>query len=123
EQDWSTAAHFLQIFTALLLDRKLPFDVDLLKIDVPENALPSTPWRTTRLARSPYYFKELSGPGPTSTFGEGTTVIKTGIEALDPETDIYAVAVDKVISVTPISLDLTSRVNLLDLQAYIKPQG
>ncbi|MEE4165633.1 MAG: 5'/3'-nucleotidase SurE, partial [Desulfocapsaceae bacterium] len=45
EQDWSTAAHFLQKFALLLLDRKLPFDVDLLKIDVPENALPTTPWR------------------------------------------------------------------------------
>ena len=118
EQDWSTAAHFLQKFSTLLLEKRLPPDVDLLKIDIPENALPSTPWRTTRLARSFYYYRDIPEPGPMSSFGAGRTVVKPDLESLDHDTDIYALAVDKVISVTPLSLDLTSRVSLSELQSY-----
>ena len=122
EQDWSTAAHFLQKFSTLLLEKRLPPDVDLLKIDVPENALPSTPWRTTRLARSFYYYRDIPEPGPMSNFGAGRTVVKSDWESLDADTDIYALAIDKVISVTPLSLDLTSRVSLSELQAYYETQ-
>ena len=122
EQDWSTAAHFLQKFSTLLLAKMLPSDVDLLKIDIPEDALPSTPWRTTRLARSFYYYRDLPEPGPMSNFGDGKTVVKSDWESLDPDTDIYAIAIDKVISVTPLSLDLTSRISLSELQSYYETQ-
>ena len=53
-----------------------------------------------------------------TNFGDGKTVIKIDRKTLDPDTDIYAIAIDKVISVTPLSLDLSSRVNLSDLQEF-----
>ena len=51
DQDWSVTKHFLKYFIEKTITRKLPFDVDLLKIDVPENASVSTPWGLTRQAR------------------------------------------------------------------------
>jgi 5'-nucleotidase len=121
KQDWSTAAYFLHKFSKLLMEKPSPPDVDLLKIDIPAEALPSTSWKITKLARSPYYFRDMGEAGPTSNFGDGKTVIKVDRDMLDPDTDIYAVAVNKVVSVTPLSLDLTSRINLADLQALYTP--
>ncbi|MGV2437086.1 MAG UNVERIFIED_CONTAM: hypothetical protein LVT10_21140 [Anaerolineae bacterium] len=36
----------------------------------------------------------------------------------EPDSDVYAVFVDKVVSVTPISLDMTSRVDINALQQH-----
>ena len=41
-------------------------------------------------------------------------------DTLEPESDIYAFAVDRVISVTPLSQDLTSRVGLADLERLLR---
>ena len=55
EVDFSTAAHFALQFARFLVE-KSPFpDVDLLKVDVPSDATPDTPWMLTRLARQRYY--------------------------------------------------------------------
>jgi 5'-nucleotidase len=40
-------------------------------------------------------------------------------ENIDPEKDIYSFAIDQLVSVTPLSVDLTSRVNPSELQALL----
>jgi 5'-nucleotidase len=42
-------------FARLLLENGLPGDVDLLKVDVPSDATPDTPWQLTRVSRQRYY--------------------------------------------------------------------
>lgn len=118
EQDWSTAAYFLNKFSKLLLEKPSLPDVDLLKIDVPDDAHNTTQWKTTKLARSFYYYRNMREPGPMTRFGDGNTVIKVDRKTLDPDSDIYALAIDKVVSVTPLSLDLSSRVNLSAIQEF-----
>ena len=39
---------------------------------------------------------------------------------IEPDSDVYALKVDRVVSVTPLSLDLTSRI---DLEAWGKAFG
>ena len=53
--DFSTAAYFTRYFAALLLEKKMPVDVDVLNLTIPVGATPQTPWRITRLARTRYY--------------------------------------------------------------------
>ena len=55
EIDFSTAAHFTQLFGRVLLESKVPSDVDVLKVDIPSDATQDTPWRVTRLSRAKYY--------------------------------------------------------------------
>ncbi len=55
EIDFTAAAHFTTLFARLLLDGFHIDDVDLLKLDVPSNATPETPWQVTRLSRGRYY--------------------------------------------------------------------
>src|SRR5215208_801461 len=49
------AAEFTLHIARLLLEKKLPFDVDLLKVDVPSDATVDTPWQLTRISRQRYY--------------------------------------------------------------------
>lgn len=118
-QDWRAASHFLTRFARLLLETRLPPDVDALKIDVPGDATSETAWRITRLARTFYYSKVIMEPNPESRICDARTQIVIDEQNLDPDSDIYALAIDKVVSVTPLSLDLTSRVELSELQGFL----
>ncbi len=114
--DWSAPIHFLKYFSKILLEGNSQPDVDVLKIDVPADATPDTKWKVTKLSRAGYYFKEMENPSAQSRISDGRLVVKVDENTIDPESDIYALAVEKIVSVTPLSLDLTSRVNMSDLQ-------
>ncbi len=53
--DFSTAGYFTALFARRMLKDAMPPDVDVLKIDLPWDATPQTPWRVTRLSRQRYY--------------------------------------------------------------------
>lgn len=109
EQDWGAAEHFLRLFAAKLLSTKLPFDVDLLKIDVPEDATLDTPWRLSRLSRQRYFEMVLEAPSLESRIGDGRIIVEVDHGSLESDSDVHALAVDRVVAVTPLSLDATSR--------------
>ena len=115
-QDWRAAAYFLRKFTRLVLSRKLPADVDLLKIDVPDGADEDTGWQMTRLSRSSYYTKHLDNTSIDTRVCDFKTRIRVAEEEVESDSDIYALAVDKQVAVTPLSLDFTSRVDLGSLR-------
>jgi 5'-nucleotidase len=120
EQDWSITKHFLKYFIKKVLNNALPFDVDLLKIDVPDNASVSTPWVLTKQARITHYATRFPKITSDTRIGDGITVINKEHKNLTKNSDIYAMSIEKVVSVTPISLDLTSRVNFDDLNKLLK---
>ncbi len=113
--DFSAAAAFTARFARSLLGRALPADVDLLKVDVPSEATPETPWRITRQSRQRYYMPYLIRDGGWDTRGFVSARIKVKQEEVEPDSDVYALVYDKVVSVTPVSIDLTSRTDLSSL--------
>ena len=115
-QDWSVCSYFLNYFSRLLLAETKLADVDVLKIDIPHDATPSTPWKISKLAKTSYYSRIIERPTLESRIDDGKTEIRFDRQRLDPETDIYVLAVDKMVSVTPLSADLTSRVNFSQLE-------
>ncbi len=119
DQDWTAAIYFLNRFAKILLKEKLQTDVNVLKIDVPGSATPLTKWKITKLAKVGYYARHIENATENSVICEGKTIINIDKENIDPETDIYAFAIDQLVSVTPLSVDLTSRVNPSELQALL----
>lgn len=118
--DFSAAAHFARMFGALLIaDPRLPDDVDVLKIDVPWGATRETPWRTTRLSRRRVYWPTRPERVALSEIGRIGYHFDTDPSKAEPDSDVYAVMHDKVVSVTPISLDLTSRTDLFRLRQIL----
>lgn len=115
--DFSIAAHFTQKFARRLLEVNLPDDVHVLKVDVPRGASPETPWQVARLARQRYYvpFKP-EGARLEDAVRIGYRV-QDGKE-LEPGSDARVLA-EGVVAVTPLSLDMTSRVDEEALRALL----
>lgn len=117
--DMSVAMHFLQLFARHVLEAGLPPGVDLLKIDVPMRATPQTPWRWTRISKQRYFYpvkphrRRPSDPGPMGF----ETRIDT--DRLEPDSDIHAIALEGVVSVTPVTLDMTARVERQELARWL----
>ncbi|GAB4575440.1 MAG: 5'/3'-nucleotidase SurE [Anaerolineae bacterium] len=117
EVDFSTSAHFTRFFAEWLLNnRRLPDDVDVLKIDVPATATPETPWRVTRLSRRRVYWPTRPERISLNDVGRLGYEYMADPSRAEPNSDVYAVMHEGVVSVTPLSLDLTSRTDLFRLQ-------
>lgn len=118
-QNWDAAVHFLQFFARRVLGRGLPDDVHVLKIDVPACATADTPWRFTRLSPYAYYEARLDSPSLSSKLGDAR-VLKRCKGQTPSDTDVWALSMDKVVSVTPLSLDLTSRAEFSSIHAWLE---
>ena len=120
EIDFSVAGYFAEYFGRLLIEKQMPEDVCALKVEVPSSATRETPWEITRVSRQRYY--EPIPPARDSWEQPG----KVGYRLIadprqdDPDTDVYAVRVKRVVSVTPLTLDLTSRVPLDELEKLLR---
>ncbi len=120
EVDFSTAAFFTTYFARLLLEKRMPFDVDVLKVDVPCDATPETPWKVARLSRQRYF--EPTVPQRDRWDTPGTVGYRT-IEdhrVSDAGSDAYVLRVERKVAVTPISLDMTSRLDLATFEAFLR---
>ncbi len=118
--DFSGAKHFTALFAQKLLVKKMPFDVDVLKVEVPDDATESTPWQMTRLCRNPYYRLYIEPrPNLEQPHSISYEVNRDSARACEG-TDNYALLVDRCVAVTPISLDLTSRVDLNELHKVLE---
>lgn len=123
EIDFTAAAHFTKLSARMFLCAAPLQDVDILKVEVPSNATIHTPWVLTRMSRQYYYVpvkskrKSLSEPGPI------TYRIEYDEQKLEPEDDIYALQVMGHVSITPLSIDMTSRVDLSRLERRLHDES
>ena len=113
--NFSVAGYFTHKFAKILLENSLPPGVDLLKIEVPAHATEDTPWRMTRLSRHMYYvpyFDKEKGWNEPGRIGFKVNVTK---DQVTPDSDVYAVVYDNIVSVTPLTIDMTA---LIDIQSW-----
>jgi len=106
--DFSTAAHFTRFFAKKVLQHGLPPDTNLLKIDIPAQATPQTPWREAIVSRHRYY---TPTPSNRTHLTEQKAVgykISFDPNIVEQDSDIYILAVDKQVAVVPLTLDMTS---------------
>jgi 5'-nucleotidase len=114
--DFGIAAEFsLQMGSWLLKHSALPDDVDVLKIDVPWGASSETEWRLTRLSRRRVYWPTRPERLALHDSGKLGYQYNSDPTAAEPDSDVYALLNEAVISVTPISLDMTSRTDMFRL--------
>jgi len=120
--DFSTAAFFAQKFARILLGLTRPADVDILKVEIPEGATPQTPWRVTRLSRTRYFLPKKPVRENLGDKGRIGYTRRLEPDIVEPDSDVRALA-DGVVSVTPLSLDMTSRVDLKALASLLQRNG
>jgi 5'-nucleotidase len=113
--DFTAAAHFTKQFARLLLDGfRLP-DVDLLKVDVPSDATVDTPWQITRLSRGRYYLPKAPQRQRLDAPADLDYEVVSDVSDHHVDSDAHVLRVEGRVAVTPLSLDMTSRVGLTDL--------
>jgi len=120
EMDFSSAAYFTAHFADILLQRKMPDDIHLLNVNVPSDATSQTGWQITRLARQRYYEPT---PPDRSSWSEPGSVSYVEAPILDGEaedSDVYVLRKKRMVSITPVSLDMTSRVELGRLEKQLR---
>lgn len=119
--DFSTAAWFTQYFARLILEKGLPEETDMLKIDVPAQATPDTPWKVVRLIKECYFRPYLQ---KSDHFEEARRIKYLSVDTdriqKAPGTDAYAVAIEKLVAVTPLTLDMSARTSTEVLTNYFK---
>jgi len=118
EIDFCTASVITRRFAKYVLQNGMPAGVDILKIDVPLLAQRNTPFRVTRLSRQQYFVN----PVVVDDRGEkqlSRYVAQFDAEKLERDSDVYALAVDHVVSVTPLTIDLTAKTDLGRLQKQL----
>lgn len=107
-EDFSAAIHFTTLVAAKTLTNGLPPDADVLKLEIPCEATEQTPLVVTRQDRLAYYQSILESR--EQMFGTPLEIshIPSKGKYTAQNTDAYALA-EGLVSVTPLSLDLTSR--------------
>ena len=120
EISFLVAAEFTYLFSGMLLQKQFPDDVDLLKVDIPSDATVDTPWELTRISRQRYY--EPLEPERPSWREPGLVAYREAgrLEGEPEGTDVHALRRKRVVSVTPLSLDLSSRVDLTKLDKLMR---
>jgi len=93
-----------------------------LKVEVPVSATPETPWRITRLARHRYYEPDANRRGRWDEPYYIDALPRARLDEVAHDSDIYTVLHDKMVAVTPLSLDATSRVDLQALERSLKQE-
>jgi 5'-nucleotidase len=107
EADYEAAKAYVRRFATYLLYRGIPHQIDVLNLNIPADAKPGTPWRRTHLSRYRYF----TPIRPDREAGDGRPkyqVIQDPTET-ERDSDLRAVLVDRFVSLTPLSLDLTVR--------------
>jgi 5'-nucleotidase len=120
EMNFSVAAGFAVLIAHQLLEKRLPEDVNLLKVEIPSDATLDTPWQLTRVSRQRYY----EPVAPERESWDLPAVMKYREAALleheAEDTDVYVLRRKRMVSVSPLSLDLTSRVDFAELDRLLK---
>ncbi len=120
EMDFSAAAAFTKQFARILLEKRFPEDAQVLKVDVPSDATADTRWQVARMGRQRYY--EPLAPERDS-WNERGTILYREAALLDSEaedSDVFVLRRKHLVAVVPLSLDLTSRLDLREFENFLR---
>jgi 5'-nucleotidase len=104
----------------LFLGKQFPEDVNVLKVEIPSDAKVDTPWQLTRVSRQRYY--EPVAPERASWDLPAVMMYREAalLEHEAEDTDVYVLRKKRIVSVSPLSLDLTSRVDFNELDRLLR---
>jgi 5'-nucleotidase len=108
--DWTAAMFFTAALAGQILDEGLPAEVALLNLNVPRGATTGTQVRRTVQSRQPYYVQRL--PDGARVHADPLRLLVEAVvdeDRLESGSDIQAVILDEVVSVTPLSWSMTAR--------------
>lgn len=119
-EEYAAAAYFTALLAEKVLNNHLPADVDVLKLDVPNDATSKTPWKITRVGLERYFIPRPRRAVEGKPQIGGESHIPREPREFPSGSDIRAIKNERVVSVTPLSLDMTSRTSLDQLDTLFR---
>jgi len=118
--DFSAAAYFCKHFARLLLAKKIHEDAHVLKVDVPADATPETGWQVARVARQAYYDPVASERASWKERGPVGYKEAALLDSAPEDSDVFVLRRKRLVSVVPLSLDMTSRLDLGEFEKSLR---
>jgi 5'-nucleotidase len=104
--EWDVPRHFSRIAALHVLQHGLPSEVGMLNLNIPTDANLTTEIRWTRQSAHNYYQWTRQGAPQT---GERVTIrVNKVVLNCETDSDVQAIAVDRVVSITPLLRNLTA---------------
>jgi 5'-nucleotidase len=95
--------------------------VDIFKLEVPFTATPETPWQVTRHSRLLCFDIKIDREG---SWQSKATVVGVPMHLepgqTTPGTDLNAIRMEGIVSLTPMNIDMTARIDLNALGQTIR---
>jgi 5'-nucleotidase len=120
EVDFSVAAYFAAYFGRQLMEKKMPAEVDLLKVEIPADATPETPWQVTRVSRQRYYMPTAPERSTWDQPGAVGYTLSVDISREPDNSDVYVLAKKHLVSVSPLTLDMTAKTDFNSLERLLR---
>jgi 5'-nucleotidase len=117
-RDYAAVQHVIRRLAQCVLAGAMPAGVDVLNVNVPSDATPDTPVIATRLARQMYKTRvhRRQDPRGRSYYWIDGTVVEDAAEG----TDLHVMLKKGQISVTPLTLDMTTKAGSDGLDDVLK---
>lgn len=106
--DWGPAMRILRSVAGEVLEKGMWPGADLLNINLPKAGADGSTYRVTSLSRQNYFCFRKPGKRDWSKPFSLQSELAVNLDGLEPDSDIYAVYVDRQISVTPLSVRMTA---------------
>ena len=107
--DWAAATYFTRVLAAQILECGLSGDISLLNVNVPGDATPQTEVRVTTQSRQDYLVLERPHRRDFAVPLRLETAVRIDESTLERDCDIRAFALDRVVSITPMTWSLAAR--------------
>ncbi len=119
--DWSPTVPLLRKAASRLLAASWPNDVHVVKMDIPGNADEDTPWQVCRQSLEPGWWGFVPDATPESKLGTttGKKAPRPGF-SLREDDDVTTLHINRAVAITPLSIDLTSRVPFAEVDALFR---
>lgn len=114
ELAWDMPTHFTRRVAERILQQGMPPGAEVLNLNIPQDATPTTEIRITRQSRHPFYYYVKPAARDFSKPFHLSAVQKADPATLEPDSDIQAFYFDRVVSLTPLRSNLTADVNLIN---------
>lgn len=108
EIDWEPIRSIVHTIIKERLSEGFPQDISIFNVNIPNGATMSTEMRLTRQSRSNYSVFLKPGLRDFQQAYPLQTRLDVSKETIDPRSDIYAYYFDQVVSITPLTWDLSS---------------
>jgi 5'-nucleotidase len=104
--DWRATQHVAHALAKQILEQGMPWEVGVFNVNVPSDATEDTEWRWTRQSAINYY--QWSSQGARALDKPHLLRMDKKTTGAEEDSDVRAIAIDRVISITPLLRNLTA---------------